>query len=471
MARKETFKQQAIRVNDALNQRGMTAEEEARARAAIFPTQLIERSYRRRPIAYCSECGGEVHNRSLKECPHCGAAFAEKPQEQQKWEAGYHGILEAVDGLQVLRYVMVKRWTQYGKRTCYLVSEVMRHIYNDAGDRYVFHKNVQGLSMYVDAWCIGSTITIKQEPPKNGYYSKAQLRQNIDFYNIDVKSLTQQWQHKPIEDIIAQGDAARLRMAATPYGEMMMKCGYMSLFNYCAHNYRTLSKDEQTALRICHRNHYEIRDASLWLDYIGYLTHFRLDVHNAHFVCPADLREAHQVLHYRRERERIAQMAREEAERATRRLEQAIERNEKLKHWAEHMGAILGLSLTADNLTIRPLQSIEEFQEEGANMHHCVFSMGYYDFTKHPHCLILSAKDAAGNRLATIEYNTARHEIVQCRAACNQVPERDAEIRQLITDHRADIELLMRTEVATGGTKTEKKTTKKTAAVAVAAAA
>ena len=114
---------------------------------------------------------------------------------------------------------------------------------------------------------------------------------------------------------------------------------------------------------------------------------------------------------------------------------------------------------------MRPLQSIEEFKEEGKAMKHCVYACGYYDINAHPYTLILSARDSAGKRLATIEYNTQRHSIVQCRAACNQVPERDKEIRQLITDHRKDIEELLKVrEVATKGTKKSEKQ-----AVAIAA--
>ena len=106
------------------------------------------------------------------------------------------------------------------------------------------------------------------------------------------------------------------------------------------------------------------------------------------------------------------------------------------KRWAK----VLTLMLTGQNLNVRPLQTVEEFAEEGKAMHHCVFDNGYY---RKQNCLILSAKDADGNRLATIEYNTKNMEIVQCRAACNKQPMRDAEIRSLITSHRSDFEKLL----------------------------
>ena len=70
-------------------------------------------------------------------------------------------------------------------------------------------------------------------------------------------------------------------------------------------------------------------------------------------------------------------------------------------------------------------------------MHHCVFLNEYWNYNLHPYSLILSAKDDKGKRLATIEWNMKTNEIVQCNAACNQVPERDKEIRQLITYNKA----------------------------------
>lgn len=39
-----------------------------------------------------------------------------------------------------------------------------------------------------------------------------------------------------------------------------------------------------------------------------------------------------------------------------------------------------------------------------------------------------------GNRLATIEYNLKTRQIIQCRAACNQHPERYDEICALVKD-------------------------------------
>lgn len=433
--RQETFKQQAVRVNGLLNATSLTDEDKRLAREAAFPSQLITRSYYRKRVAYCSECGCQVTT-SLTKCPHCGAEFKAEPTEQHNWEAAYQCIMEAVDDVQVLRFVLIKRWTQYGKQTYYMVQECMRHIYNEQGDRYIFHRNVRGLSMYYDAWCFGTPIALKHEDKGTGYYSKALQRQNIDVTAWRIKSLIKQWQYKPIEDIMQQSDTFKMRVLATPWGEMLIKCGYMDLFNHCVRHCHTLSKEEQTAVRICHRNHYEMKDPSLWLDYIQLLRYFNLDVHNAHYVCPDDLRAEHQVLLERKQREE----ERRRAERIAKEYAERLEKMEKEKEaYQKRWGGVLMLALTGKDLSVRPLQTIDEFAAEGAAMHHCVFANGYY---KGPN-MILSAKDSEGNRLATIEYDIRNGKIVQCRAACNQVPERDKEIRRLIARHRKDFSQML----------------------------
>ena len=176
----------------------------------------------------------------------------------------------------------------------------------------------------------------------------------------------------------------------------------------------------------------------MWLDHIYLLQHYGLDTHNAHYVCPKDLRAAHNELVERRNRERAMRVAAERAKHyATQLQSMDKERAEYVKMW----GNMLSLSLSADNLTIQPLHSVDEFAEEGAKMHHCVFSNHYYTSKS---SLILSAKDNDGNRLATIEYKVANGDIAQCRAACNGVPARDKEIRKLITSHRADFQRLLK---------------------------
>lgn len=50
------------------------------------------------------------------------------------------------------------------------------------------------------------------------------------------------------------------------------------------------------SFNICNRNHYIIKDASMWEDYMSLLSYFGKDMRNAHYVCPKNLKTAHDKL-------------------------------------------------------------------------------------------------------------------------------------------------------------------------------
>ena len=78
-----------------------------------------------------------------------------------------------------------------------------------------------------------------------------------------------------------------------------------------------------------------------------------------------------------------------------------------------------GVLIAGNGIEIRCLKSVAEFMEEGAEMHHCVFANGYYDISKKPDCLIMSAKKN-GKRLETLEVDLSDYTIVQCHGKHNQ---------------------------------------------------
>jgi hypothetical protein len=50
--------------------------------------------------------------------------------------------------------------------------------------------------------------------------------------------------------------------------------------------------------------------------------------------------------------------------------------------------------------------------------------------------ICLTARDAQGNRLATIEFDLKTLQVLQCRAEHNNTPERYAELVQLMEDNK-----------------------------------
>ncbi len=449
MSKEPTFEQRCLSINTRYERRSLTERQKRKFYNLTFEAGPITRMYRRRKVFYCSECGSEVQWLGQKECPVCHAKWkAQVTEDVQACERRYHMALEAKGDIQVSRILCVERRTWFCKEASVCVWEVERIMYAPTGERKVFSIGVQCLSIYYDAFVRFGDLKLRRE---NGRRSgRAELRYNLDVYSYSIKSLTQQWQYKRIPELMEayKNDTSVLRVIAYPWAETMLKTGKKKLFDYLVYHYRKMPYDTAHALNICTRNHYEISDPSMWLDTIHYLRFLGMDTHNPVYVCPKDLRGLHQTLMKRYDRENDRRSALREAKLKERlrkiRMEHDKAYADMMNHWPERMGKILSLHLTADNLSVKPLQSIEEFKEEGSAMHHCVFSMSYYDYNEHPASLILSAKDANGKRLATIEYNTEKFMIMQCRAADNAVPERDAEIRKLITDHKNDFAKLLK---------------------------
>ena len=185
-----------------------------------------------------------------------------------------------------------------------------------------------------------------------------------------------------------------------------------------------------SAYKVAKRHGYNFQgEMWRWIAYVDLLKQNGRDYHNPLVICPDNLFEAYQDLIDVNDR-RLQRMRRErEAMEEERRIKAAIA--EKENYVKEHK-QWLGIVIVGNGITIKPLQSIEEFKEEGDAMHHCVYSMGYY---RYKNVLILSARDENGNRIATIEYNLEKESIVQCRAQCNKQPKRYKEIMSLVNGY------------------------------------
>lgn len=447
MARRNEFRQQCIRLNDKIQRtygydlpEGITKESLAER---IYPARMIMSKRK----AYCSVCGCEVpHDAKSKECPHCHVAYKSRPQEVEMASrlSDHDYLCEAtvMEGLQVLRFWHIGYYFHVGEQTTYYVNEVERQFINADGKRCGFARPRPGMGHAYDAWNFFKPITIKDLRPRYyGYYGDnvtprfdlpcawTVIKQTIPLLRRNGlrKSMHGLWRPVSIIQGLLRGGQV----------EKLWKQKQWSMASYVANNY-LVSEENMASVRICTRNHYRIKDAQMWLDHMRTLRDLGLDTHNAHYVCPKNLKKAHNEMIARLQRRRDKE---ERARRAKDYAERLAHMGREKKAYVKRLGMLLTLSLKGRNLSVKPLQSVDEFAEEGVAMKHCVFSNGYY---KHKDTLILSAKDGKGNRLATIEYNTKRFSIEQCRAACNQVPKRDAEIRSLITSHQQDFAKLLR---------------------------
>ena len=442
MARQETFRQQCIRLNEQIENHPEKYELKADEKQAyldrIFPAHPLASKRH----AYCSHCGSEVHVLTQQECPVCHKKWSkiEKVERASRhMEREYLCVMTVMEGLQVMRFWCFQYYFRIAQQTTYFVKEVERQFIREDGERQGFSLGTRPFSYAYDEWLWHTKITIRSLG-RHYFSSKMDCRFDLPCEVTVVKNVIPLLRRNGLKTTMHgqwYPTSIVLKLLKGGQVEWLWKIGQYRLANYIAVNW--LMSDEKVAsVRICHRNHYRIDDPKMWLDHIDLLRVMGYDIHNAHYVCPKDLKKAHQELTERRQR----QFEREEREREAKRQAERLQRMEKAREvYTKQWGKLLTISLTAENLSIKPLQSVDEFKQEGDAMHHCVFSNAYYESKK---CLILSAKDSKGNRLATIEYDVKRGSIEQCRAACNAVPARDAEIRALITSHTKDFKRLLK---------------------------
>ena len=179
-----------------------------------------------------------------------------------------------------------------------------------------------------------------------------------------------------------------------------------------------LLDDYWPSVRICIRNHYVIPDGIMWKDYVDALLYLGKDVHNAKYVCPANLTEAHD----RTMAKRLEKMRMKREEERMRKILDNEDQYRKLK------SPFFGLAFTDGHIQVKVLESVREFYEEGMVMHHCVFSNEYY---LKPDSLILSAT-MDGKRVETVEVGLKDFEILQSRGVNNTCTEHHKQILSLV---------------------------------------
>ena len=172
------------------------------------------------------------------------------------------------------------------------------------------------------------------------------------------------------------------------------------------------------AYKITLRRGYDITDIALWCDYIDMLIRLERDIHNAHYVCPKDLQQAHNEIL----RKLRARQEREQEEHKRQKTQEDEARFQKLK------APFFGIAFTDGTIQIRVLESVQEYIEEGQALHHCVFTNEYHLKEK---SLILSAS-IDGKRIETIEVSLETMQVIQCRGLMNQNTEYHERIIDLV---------------------------------------
>lgn len=375
-------------------------------------------------------------------CPECGQEMEVKDYKR-RWsltsEEQITVQVAVVNGIQCLRAYLVSRTNRHGEPTVRELREVFQI--------WVFENGVQVITSR-PYWRTCCNMTWDHEKPYwigrhngggSGYYCYDDLY-DLSFYcfyprirlagylkriSVDNDEVRSWWEGR--KDT-ATAMKARLR---DPRLETLKKLGtdYRNiLLHFTSTSPLRVLGDFWPSIRICIRNRYPISDASLWLDHVSMLKEDGKDILNAHYVCPADLLKEHDALTKRITHKR-------ENDRLRHQYEEDRQHNEQ---YVRRCGALLGFRADRGDISIAPLQDIWDFKVEGEELHHCVFAMRYYDKED---CLILGVR-VNGNRTETVEVDTKRWQVVQCRGKFNHPSQRHDEILTLVQESLGELKRL-----------------------------
>ncbi|WP_302463162.1 PcfJ domain-containing protein [Phocaeicola plebeius] len=368
----------------------------------------------------CMECGHRwksEHRLAEKlcgcTCPHCGRKLEVMDTRQRVFTNNeYFSIVTTCNGYQVFRFFYVKVFKKVMQPAKYSITEVVQRWISSKGETETFARLRCMFGLYYDMWSLNSNMELRSQKRLHAYniygvctYPQIKLLPKLKY----IGFRSDFYGSSPYDYYAAVLSDCRI--------ETLPKAGQTCMFRHAITN-GTRLKDYWAAIKICIRNRYEIKEPQIWCDYIKLLKHFKKDIHNAKYVCPANLHAEHDRLVQKRNVElREEQMKKD--------LQKALTDEKKYK---EQKGRFFGLSFSDGTLKVKVLESVTEFFEEGMAMHHCVFSNQYY---LKEDSLILSAS-IEGKRIETIELSLDTMQIVQSRGACNMNTSYHRQIIELV---------------------------------------
>ncbi|OXA78657.1 PcfJ-like protein [Flavobacterium aquidurense] len=349
-------------------------------------------------------------------CTVCEGRLKMKQYNQVHFkEIEYSAVLDVCGGFQVVRIICSHKHMKKNTSPTYFHKEVMQHWINFKGEVRTMSLTTNVFSNVYDAWQYYSPLEIRprdfQDSPKfriNPYkiYPNIKvlpvLKRNgfkSGFYNIAPQILFTSL----LKDTIT---------------ETLLKSSQTSLLSYYLNVHYQNIKQNWQAVKTCLKSKYQIEDFKIWEDYIALLNWFKKDLSSPAYVCPIDLHDAHdRLVVKKRELQRKKYLLKMRSE-----IEQA-----QVKYMKEKK-QFFGLIFKDENLTIRVLENVQDFLDEGDILHHCIFTNEYF---KKKDSLILSAR-IDNKPIETLEVSLSKMEITQCHGNKNSYSQHHKVIMELM---------------------------------------
>ena len=368
----------------------------------------------------CMKCGHEwLETRNgMCLCPECGTQIEIKDtKERVIRDKSYFNVITTKEDYQVVRMFLMIVEMRKGMKAKPAFLEIGSYWIDPKGKTTVVALQ-RTLGHYIDCFAFGSPLEIRRD-------------------NDAFQRISDEWVYPRIKvtDTIKRngfkGSCHHIHpvtlfqeLLTNPKAETLMKSNEIELLRYlCARPTNKAYIDTYwNTIKIANRNGYKVKDSQMWMDYIKMLERCGKDIQSPRYVCPANLREAHDEYV-----EKVNRQRRKEQREKDR--QQAIEdkgRFEELK------SRYFGLAMTDGEIEIHSIDSVDDYYEIGERNHICCGSAKY--FLKEG-TLTLTAY--IGNKqIATIEISLDNFHIIQCRAFANGICEYTEQIAGIINANK-----------------------------------
>lgn len=380
-------------------------------------------AYRCKDEMWCSECGKMwVDVTGQKEgyirCPYCGERLEMKVSRKTKDNAvSYLTVVTTSGDFQVLRHFYTARYARKERDTHYFIDEVCQQWITSDNKEIVIAK---AMNMGCRGWIHTTDMSLKQSG--NIYYPHSYDIDGYVYPKVKVLPILRRNGLRTSFHGVTPAVLMRALLGENKYAEMLIKTRQYGMLEFYM---RGGGLSHPWAVNICNRNGYIIKDGSMYDDYLRLLDYFHLDTHNAHYVCPKNLKKEHDKLVEKKRK--IEAKIRAEQKRKER-IERMFRMKQDILSFIKRIQPFLGMEIKDKGIVIRPLESVTQFYLEGKEMHHCVYQNEYY---RRKDCLILTAQKN-GKRLETIEVNLKTFKIIQSRAVCNKTSDYHDKIIELV---------------------------------------
>jgi hypothetical protein len=453
---------------------GITEEQKQWA----FKNMLLHIGYRTKTAISCLDCGHVWAGPQLVKtciCPGCGTKLTVNDTRKKKLyqKKRYLSFLDVKDEFQVVRIYEIFSNHKSGEKVRLHIWEVIQQYIIPNGKFTVVARN-RNLNGYCDSFHGNMEIRINTDRWCNDKYDLWADRMFPKFKVLPI--YMRNGFICKVDDISAY--QVFKKILADPKAETLLKAKQFDLLGCRVGNKQYEVEKYWDSIKMCFRNKYMVRDAITWLDYLDLLRFFKKDLYNPKYVCPADLKLEHDKLVAKKTeidaKERYtnwlkgmgvdidplknlsARQLKEEYDRLTfikrlvefgrdkntlenltaaqlevlydeallaqneerRKKEEDRKRQEfekENKAFEKSKAMYFGIVLSSKDLTVKVLESIQEFIDEGALLTHCVATNKYY--TKED-SLILSAR-VNGQPVETIEIDLKKMKLIQARGFKN----------------------------------------------------